>query len=60
MSVSIVMAAYNAEKTIAETLDSLIAQTYSDKEIIVTNDGSEDSTGECLTSAPMEQTSGIS
>lgn len=48
MSVSIVMAAYNAENTIAETLESLIAQTYPDKEIIVTDDGSQDSTGRIL------------
>ena len=48
MSVSIVVAAYNAEKTIAETVQSLIDQTYPDKEIIITNDGSEDNTPQIL------------
>lgn len=46
--VSIVMAAYNAESTIRETMDSLLAQTYPAKEIIVTNDGSRDATGAIL------------
>ena len=48
MLVSIVMAAFNAEKTVAETLQSLIDRTYRDKEIIVTNDGSQDSTPKIL------------
>jgi glycosyltransferase involved in cell wall biosynthesis len=42
------MAAFNAEKTVAETLQSLIDQTYRDREIIVTNDGSRDSTPKIL------------
>lgn len=46
--VSIVMAAYNAESTIRETMESLLAQTYPLKEIIVTNDGSRDATGSIL------------
>ena len=48
MLVSIVVAAFNAEKTVAETLQSLIDQTYRDKEIIFTNDGSRDSTPKIL------------
>ena len=48
MLVSIVMAAFNAKKTVAETLQSLIDQTCRDKEIIVINDGSQDSTPEIL------------
>ncbi|MCF6216336.1 MAG: glycosyltransferase [Emcibacter sp.] len=46
--VSIIMAAYNAEKTIAETVESLLAQTYPYKEIIITNDGSTDNTPRIL------------
>lgn len=46
--VSIVMAAYNAESTIRETMQSLLAQDYPNKEIVVTNDGSRDSTGKIL------------
>jgi GT2 family glycosyltransferase len=40
--VSILIPAYNAEKTIAETLQSAIAQTWPHKEIIVVDDGSTD------------------
>lgn len=40
--ISILIRCYNAEKWIEETLNSAIAQTYPDKEIIVVNDGSTD------------------
>ena len=42
-SVSVVIAAYNASPYIRETLDSVFAQTFTDYEVIVVNDGSEDS-----------------
>jgi len=42
--VSTIIAAYNAERTIAETIDSALAQRYEDHEIVVVNDGSTDST----------------
>jgi len=42
-SVSIVIAAYNASRYIGETLDSIADQTFTDYEVIVVNDGSEDS-----------------
>jgi glycosyltransferase involved in cell wall biosynthesis len=42
--VSILTPAYNAEPFIAEALDSAIAQTYSDWELLVVNDGSTDGT----------------
>ena len=44
--VSILISAYNAEKWIAEALESAITQTWPRKEIIVVNDGSTDRTGE--------------
>ena len=44
--VSIVITAYNAEETIAYTLDSAIAQTWQRKEIILVDDGSTDRTAE--------------
>ncbi|OKH52671.1 hypothetical protein NIES2101_13590 [Calothrix sp. HK-06] len=44
MKVSIIIPAYNAAPTISETLLSLQAQTYSDWEAIVIDDGSSDDT----------------
>jgi glycosyltransferase involved in cell wall biosynthesis len=43
-SVSIVIPAYNTAPFIAETLRSVVAQTVTDYEIIVVNDGSPDTT----------------
>ena len=40
--ISVVIPSYNTEKYIGECLDSLIAQTYSNLEIIVVDDGSKD------------------
>jgi glycosyltransferase involved in cell wall biosynthesis len=42
--VSILIPAYNAEPWIAETIGSALAQTWSNKEIIVVDDGSSDQT----------------
>jgi glycosyltransferase involved in cell wall biosynthesis len=41
---TIVVPAFNVEKTLAETLDALLAQTLTDFEIIIVNDGSWDDT----------------
>ncbi|MEO1600078.1 MAG: glycosyltransferase [Pseudomonadota bacterium] len=41
---SIVVPAYNAAGTITETLESLLAQTFADFEIIVVDDGASDNT----------------
>ncbi len=46
--VSIIMSCYNSERYLAECLDSLINQTFSAMEILITNDGSSDRTGEIL------------
>ena len=48
--VSIIVPAFNAENTVAETLDSILSQTFSDFEVIVINDCSNDRTIEVLTS----------
>lgn len=42
--VTIVMSAYNGEKYIREQIDSLLASTYQDFEILITDDMSKDST----------------
>ena len=44
--VSILIAAYNAEATIAYTLKSVAAQTWQNLETVVVNDGSKDRTAE--------------
>lgn len=46
ISISILIPAYNAEEFIVKCLESLAAQTFSDFEIIVSNDGSTDRTAE--------------
>lgn len=46
--VSIVVGVRNMEKTIEPCINSLIHQTYKNKEIIVINDGSDDNTGQIL------------
>lgn len=46
MGVSIVIAAYNSEKYLAATIESVRSQTIEDWELIIVNDGSADKTGE--------------
>jgi glycosyltransferase involved in cell wall biosynthesis len=48
-TVSIVVATYNRSKLIRECLESLLAQTYRDLEIIVVDDGSTDNTQAVVT-----------
>lgn len=43
--VSVVIPVYNSEKTLAACLDSVIAQTFADVEVICINDGSTDGSG---------------
>ncbi|ARV57623.1 glycosyl transferase family A [Nostocales cyanobacterium HT-58-2] len=42
--ISIIIPVYNCEKTIRETIESVLNQTFSDLEIILINDGSQDTT----------------
>ena len=48
MKISVIVAAYNAEKYVAETLESIGNQSIDDYEVIVVNDGSSDGTIEIL------------
>lgn len=51
--VSVIIPAYNAEKYIAETLESALAQTLQDIEIIVVDDGSKDATASVVQGFPQ-------
>ena len=42
--ISIIMAAYNAEKTIEQAISSVLNQTYPNFELLVVNDCSKDGT----------------
>ena len=50
LKISVIIPAYNAEKYLTETLDSVVSQTMSDSdyEIIIVNDGSSDHTADIL------------
>ncbi len=47
-TISVVIPAYNAEKTILETIESAFQQTFTDFELIVIDDGSSDDTAELV------------
>ena len=46
--VSVIMAAYNAEKTIEQAINSVLSQTYTNFELLVVNDCSKDRTAELV------------
>ncbi len=48
--ISVIIPAYNAEKTIKETIESVLKQTFTDFELIIINDGSTDATLEIINS----------
>jgi len=52
--ISVIIPAYNAERTIIETIQSVQQQTFQDFEIIVINDGSKDKTVELVQSIQDE------
>lgn len=51
-SISVVIPVYNGEQTIRETIESILNQTFCDLEVIVINDGSQDSTLDTVKSIP--------
>lgn len=46
--VSIIMPAYNAERYIKEAIHSVLSQTYANWELLIINDGSQDSTQQVI------------
>lgn len=51
--VTIIVAAFNGEKFLAETLTSAFAQDYEPVEVVFVDDGSQDGTGEIAQSFPV-------
>lgn len=45
---SIIIASYNSSKTLARAVDSVLSQTYSNFEIIIVDDGSDDNTSDIV------------
>jgi glycosyltransferase involved in cell wall biosynthesis len=50
--ISVIIPAYNAEKYLAEALDSIVSQDYQPHEVIVVDDGSTDNTAAIVKSYP--------
>jgi glycosyltransferase involved in cell wall biosynthesis len=48
--VSVIIPAFNSEKTIQETIESVLNQTFSNFELIIINDGSQDATLDIINS----------
>ena len=46
--ISVIVPAFNVESTIIRTLDSVMAQTYPEIEVIIVDDGSTDGTGKII------------
>ena len=53
--VSVAMPAYNSEKYVKQAIDSVLAQTFSDFELIIVNDGSSDRSKEIILSYTDER-----
>ncbi|WP_071461577.1 polysaccharide deacetylase family protein [Bacillus massilinigeriensis] len=53
--VSVVIAAYNEEKVICKTINSILANTYKNLEILVVDDGSKDETAAIVEAAYVNQ-----
>ena len=47
-AVSVIVACYNSEKTIGAMIESVLSQSYTDWELIITDDGSTDGTPEVI------------
>ncbi|MBD1847511.1 glycosyltransferase [Cyanobacteria bacterium FACHB-63] len=50
--ISVIIPAFNSEKTVQETIQSVLNQTFTDLEVIVVDDGSKDSTLNVVSSIP--------
>ena len=46
--VSVIMPTYNSSRFVAESIESILHQTYSNIELLITDDGSTDNTTEII------------
>ena len=46
--ISIIIPVFNAEKYLRQCLDSILAQTYTNYEVVIINDGSTDKSGDII------------
>src|SRR5207244_909696 len=53
--ISIVVLCYNHERFVAEALDGVFAQTYSPLDIVIVDDGSQDSTAQIVAARLAER-----
>ena len=53
--VSVIIPAYNRSSTIARSVESALAQTFQNLEVIVVDDGSSDTTRDIVQSIPDER-----
>ncbi len=66
--ISVVIPLYNKEKSIAQTLECMLNQTYKDFEVIVVDDGSKDNSAAIVaaiqrhknTFSPRQENGGVS
>lgn len=57
--ISVIMGIYNCEETLAESLESLITQTYKNFQLVICDDGSTDSTVEIVNAYKAKYSSQI-
>ncbi|MCK9602789.1 MAG: glycosyltransferase [Candidatus Omnitrophica bacterium] len=48
MKLSVIMSAYDSQKTVAQAIESILAQTFGDFEFIIIDDGSKDNTADII------------
>ena len=48
MKISVIIPVYNAERTVIQTIESVLKQNFSNIEIVLVNDGSKDNSQEVI------------
>lgn len=50
--ISVIVPVYNAEKYLHRCIDSILAQTFTDFELLLIDDGSKDNSGQSVMNTP--------